>query len=414
MSFADRSTGATAGHAPKHRAPRARPQHVMLRVGMALLASGALAAAAVVTSAGASTQSQGGPSTYSFTTLAFPGASATRALGITSGGEVVGTYTMGTGSAVMHGFTWTPLGGFHTLDDPNGVATMINGVNHSGDAVGFYTDKSGNTVGFLATAPQRTVRHLKLTPMPVGTVSFGRDSKGELTVGLNMFGLTPGSAHTVELAGPNGSAPVAQFSTLTASSAGQADMTLASTFTGSIPSGGRLVILNGSQGGSVADEPIAGTSQLSPDAGGSSLPLTAVEVSPDGTSFGTPKGQANVVYDPAAQTLTVTVNASGLTPGNHAAHIHLGSCTSQGPVKYMLMDFVADSQGKIAHESRVISGVTTAIPASGWYLNIHQGTSSTIVQNGQPTIFFRPLLCSDITNHPGEGDQVPPSVQSGS
>ena len=36
------------------------------------------------------------------------------------------------------------------------------------------------------------------------------------------------------------------------------------------------------------------------------------------------------------------------------------------------------------------------IPAHGWYLNIHQGSSATILSNGQPTIFFRPLLCADI------------------
>jgi hypothetical protein len=62
----------------------------------------------------------------------------------------------------------------------------------------------------------------------------------------------------------------------------------------------------------------------------------------------------------------------------------------------MMMDLVANSQGNIVDETRVISGVTAPIPASGWYLNIHQGDSNTILQNGQPTIDFRPLLCADI------------------
>ena len=39
----------------------------------------------------------------------------------------------------------------------------------------------------------------------------------------------------------------------------------------------------------------------------------------------------------------------------------------------------------------------TPIPASGWYLNIHQGNSNQILDNGNPTIYFRPLLCADIT-----------------
>ena len=30
------------------------------------------------------------------------------------------------------------------------------------------------------------------------------------------------------------------------------------------------------------------------------------------------------------------------------------------------------------------------------HLNIHRGSSATILSNGQPTIFFRPLLCANI------------------
>jgi hypothetical protein len=125
--------------------------------------------------------------------------------------------------------------------------------------------------------------------------------------------------------------------------------------------------------------------------------LKAVEVSPQGASYGDLSGRATLVYDPGTQTLTVTVDASGLTPGPHAAHIHLGSCASQGPVLYMLMDFVANGHGQIANQTRMVSGVTPPIPATGWYLNLHQGNSNTILQNGQPTIFFRPLLCSNIS-----------------
>jgi hypothetical protein len=372
-----------------------------------------------------------------FTDLAFPGAASTMALGVNNGNEVVGTYTVGTGSsAVMHGFTWTPSRGFATVDDPNGVgATTINGVNNHGDLVGFYTDTAGNTDGFLATpgasatptvpatptvsatptvpatptvsasptvsatpsvSATPTVLPLDLKAMPAGTASFGQDGAGQLTVQLATFGLTPGSSHTVELLGPNGSGPLAQFGTLTASGAGQGDVTLDSTYTGSIPDGSRLVILNGSQGDDVSNEPIAETSVPGGDASGQTFTLQAVEVSAAGASFGTPDGQATIAYDPGAQTLTVTVDASGLTPGNHAAHIHLGSCASQGAVQYMMMDLVANSQGNIVDETRVISGVTAPIPASGWYLNIHQGDSNTILQNGQPTIDFRPLLCADI------------------
>jgi hypothetical protein len=91
-----------------------------------------------------------------FISLAVPGASSTMALGVNNSDEVVGTYTVGSGSsAVMHGFTWTPQHGFSTVDDPHGIGTTtINGVNDFGQLVGFYVDANGNTDGFLA-APQR-------------------------------------------------------------------------------------------------------------------------------------------------------------------------------------------------------------------------------------------------------------------
>jgi hypothetical protein len=88
-----------------------------------------------------------------FITLAARGASSTMALGVNDSDEVVGTYTVGSGSsAVMHGFTWTPQHGFTTVDDPHGVGTTtVNGVNDHGQLVGFYVDSAGNTDGFLAT-----------------------------------------------------------------------------------------------------------------------------------------------------------------------------------------------------------------------------------------------------------------------
>jgi hypothetical protein len=87
-----------------------------------------------------------------FITLAVPGASMTQAFGVNDHDEVVGAYTVGTGSnAVTHGFTWRPGYGFRTVDDPHGIGTTtINGVNDAGDLVGFYTDSAGNTDGMLA------------------------------------------------------------------------------------------------------------------------------------------------------------------------------------------------------------------------------------------------------------------------
>jgi hypothetical protein len=88
-----------------------------------------------------------------FIGLAVPGAASTMALGVNNLDEVVGVYTVGSGSsAQMHGFTWTPQHGFRTVDDPHGIGTTtVNGVNDHGQLVGFYVDSAGNTDGFLAT-----------------------------------------------------------------------------------------------------------------------------------------------------------------------------------------------------------------------------------------------------------------------
>jgi hypothetical protein len=66
------------------------------------------------------------------------------------------------------------------------------------------------------------------------------------------------------------------------------------------------------------------------------------------------------------------------------------------PVQYMLMDFVANSRGQIVNQVRMVAGVTMPVPATGWYLNLHQGNSNNILANGQPTVNFRPLLCANI------------------
>ena len=61
------------------------------------------------------------------------------------------------------------------------------------------------------------------------------------------------------------------------------------------------------------------------------------------------------------------------------------------------MDFSASASGQIVDQTRTVTNVTTPLPASGWYLNLHQGNSNNILANGAPTINFRPLLCGDIT-----------------
>jgi len=217
---------------------------------------------------------------------------------------------------------------------------------------------------------------LKLSAMPTGTIMTGTTAAGQQFVDVDVYGLTPGSAHLVTLhAKPIG--------TLTADATGQATQTFN---VASIAHAARVRILDGDAGTDV----IAVSDATN---GGGTYRLQAVEA---GFPAGSLHGKATLIYDPAAATITVTLSAWGVSPGMHAAHIHLGSCSSQGGVQYMLMDYKANGQGQINNETRVVTGVTAAPPATGWYLNLHQGNSNNILSGGAPTIKFRPLLCANI------------------
>jgi hypothetical protein len=254
---------------------------------------------------------------------------------------------------------------------------------------------SGATAAGHAAGPASAGHLLPLNAMPVGSVAFSRDRRKRLTVSVEMYGLTPGSSHRVNLVSAH-RYYVIRFGTLTANSVGQARVTLPSSYTGPWPRGMLMVIHMGAGHGSVGRQRIAQTGVLRRFTTRPHL-LTSVEYSYTGVSYGTPHGVATISYNSHRKTLTVTVSASGVTPGLHAAHIHVGSCMSQGPVKYMLKDLLANSRGRIVHAVRVFTNITTPIPASGWYLNIHQGNSNQILSNGNPTIYFRPLLCADIS-----------------
>jgi hypothetical protein len=215
------------------------------------------------------------------------------------------------------------------------------------------------------------MKRLYLNPMPEGVVTPAKSS-----VKVDAFGFTPNSGHVVELVPPQREPKM--IGRLGANGVGQAS----GTFSAHVRDGSRLLILDGEKG----TDPISTTPPL--DAG---VPRELFPVSSGQQLW----GDVTVGYDSRAHTVTVTVDAFGFTPGQHAAHIHSGSCYSQGPVVYSLRDFVADSHGNIINQTRVVSGVTH-YPASGWYFNLHQGNAKNILRNGQPAIGFRPLLCANI------------------
>ena len=242
-----------------------------------------------------------------------------------------------------------------------------------------------------AHAQASVTLHLGLTAMPQG--QFALEAYG---VSLNAYGFTPGSRHEVAVsvagnvdpvgtltAGPGGavnwSAPLASVTSALASHGVRVDTSGVSS------ASFQLVVLNAGQG-----TPVIAQTKAIPGFG--RYPILAVE---PGQGVITP-GSATIAYNPGKKTITVTVNATGFTPGAHAAHIHAGSCQQQGPVVHMLKDFTANAQGVISNETRTVTGVTAVKLSGGWYLNLHQGDSGNILSNGQPTIYFRPLQCANI------------------
>ncbi|WP_069801415.1 CHRD domain-containing protein [Thermogemmatispora onikobensis] len=105
-----------------------------------------------------------------------------------------------------------------------------------------------------------------------------------------------------------------------------------------------------------------------------------------------PTGTAQLIWTPQDHSLTVKVTMQGLVPGtSHPAHIHKGSCQHAGPVVYPLPMLRADEHGQ-ASITAVFRGETQGIPATGWYINVHNGpTAITAAQ-------IQSISCGDISN----------------
>ncbi len=108
---------------------------------------------------------------------------------------------------------------------------------------------------------------------------------------------------------------------------------------------------------------------------------------PTGSANQNASGVAHLTL--SGHTLKVDLTLSGLAPkSEHMAHIHAGSCASQGSVVYPLTPVKADASGK-ATVTTTIQNVMT-IPAQGWYINVHDSTDIS-TQTG-----FDPIACGDV------------------
>lgn len=81
---------------------------------------------------------------FVFEQIDFPGALATRALGINGEGTIVGAFD---DSETTHGFVLRE-GAFTKLDFPGAAATLARSINDRGEIVGFYFDSNDTMRGF--------------------------------------------------------------------------------------------------------------------------------------------------------------------------------------------------------------------------------------------------------------------------
>jgi hypothetical protein len=257
----------------------------------------------------------------------------------------------------------------------------------------------------LAAAPAIASSATPLASMPRGTVTVHRTASRGLAIGLNAFGLTPGSAHEVALSTTTCATATATPGVHVVRADGMGQLNAGFQVGRRRSRGAESVLLllgtPGATGGGVSPNAIIACADIpQPLHGVAQLALKSK------LGWGSRlAGGFTVSYDRVAQTLTVDISARGFVPGStHAAHIHQGTCQAQGGVVYMLPDLVADASGDI-HVTRTVTGVTTPPPASGWYLDIHLGDGNH--SGGNPTLAFQPLLCANIDTIQNAATAVP-------
>jgi Cu/Zn superoxide dismutase len=246
---------------------------------------------------------------------------------------------------------------------------------------------------------------VELTGAPAGTATLSWDEGTQkITAAITMYGFTPNSRHAMQIypgsCAKRGKPPTISFPDVQVDGAGVASKRVDSgPVPAGIPTGSYLTIH------------LASMAKLGSRTAVSATPIACADIPPDLPSTGpvtltlqppprkgqAPEGSATLNYNSTNKTLRVQIKASGLEPNReHAVHIHSGACASQGSVLYTLPDFTVDSEGDVSVDDTV-----TEVPAgpqsSGWYLDVHFGPGDEIIDSGQPTMLFAPILCGDIS-----------------
>jgi probable HAF family extracellular repeat protein len=128
-----------------------------------------------------------------FTTVDFPGADFTEAMGINDSGDVVGSYALPTAPSEFPGFL-LHQGVFTTIDFPGSTHTWAMGINNAGTIVGSYPDAKSNTHGFVynnGTFKTVDAPHLG-SNAPASTQLNGINNSGIIVGGVSQGGAVRG------------------------------------------------------------------------------------------------------------------------------------------------------------------------------------------------------------------------------
>ncbi len=229
---------------------------------------------------------------------------------------------------------------------------------------------------------------------PSGTVELTWDHISHiLTVQVALTGLYPKSAHPALISSgscKSAGKSVYPLSNVVADTIGFANtITKIKGVTSGIPASGWYVdVLNGpgqetpAQGAAISCADVFNTT--------ASASSTATLNETSGPNQAA-SGLATLVI--TNNRLAVKVTVKGLVPNSkHVAHIHVGSCVSQGKIIYTLNPIVVNAAGD-GNSVTTINNVA-AIPRSGWYINVHQGSH---IEATTPQADVDPLACGDFT-----------------
>jgi hypothetical protein len=248
-----------------------------------------------------------------------------------------------------------------------------------------------STAASSAATTSVTLRH-----MPYGTADLSwNPSNRTLMERLSLFGLAPSSTHPtmIHMGSCNSLGNVIYtLPNVVADGRGVANTTSTNSVPNGIPATGWAIVLHNGPGLSTADQSLpilcADVVNAHPSTTTPQSVHIVMQSAPRSSAGETVNGMAQLTL--SGSTLTVKLTVSGYEPNSsHAAHIHSGSCASQGAVIYPLTTLMANAQGNASSTTTIPK--VTSIPSSGWYVNVHHGTDMS-TQTG-----FDPVGCGDIT-----------------